>query len=450
MENKKLKKCPNHEETDAIIYCQECHINMCSKCKQCHSVLFNSHNLFSLDLDINEITSGFCKDENHNIEFEYFCKSHNKLCCAKCISKFKNKGSGKHGNCDLCLIEEIEKSKKDILNENIKVLEDLSKDLTNSIEEIKKLFEKINENKEKLKIYIQNIFTQLRNKLNKREDELLARVDKVFNRLFFKDAFIKNLENFPKKVNKHLEQGKKINKEWNKDKLSILLNNCVNIENNIKIIKSMNKKIKKYKYKNINVKFSQNDIDLNKKIGMFGNLNYYKLKYEFRQCPLDIPENKSYIVLKRKQNSLIKLGKEGWIGILCEKKLSKNRINCWKIKINKSNNYDIIVGIASNDFDSSSYYIGGWYICLCCGKLFSGAPHNYKNKDSNINFENEVILIMNMKQKSLKILMNYSETEIYSNIPIDKPLFPAIFLKDKYDSVEITDYYSDYKNTIKK
>ena len=57
---------------------------------------------------------------------------------------------------------------------------------------------------------------------------------------------------------------------------------------------------------------------------------------------------------------------------------------------------------------------------------------------------------MNMKQKSLKILMNYSETEIYSNIPIDKPLFPAIFLKDKYDSVEITDYYSDYKNTIKK
>ena len=38
-----------HEKIDAIIYCQECDIYMCNKCKQSHSDLFESHHLHNLD-----------------------------------------------------------------------------------------------------------------------------------------------------------------------------------------------------------------------------------------------------------------------------------------------------------------------------------------------------------------------------------------------------------------
>ena len=72
----------------------------------------------------------------------------------KCISKFVQKGSWKHSNCDLCIIEDINDKKKELLNENIKVLEDLFKNLNNSIDNLKKLFLKINEDKENLKKYI--------------------------------------------------------------------------------------------------------------------------------------------------------------------------------------------------------------------------------------------------------------------------------------------------------
>ena len=42
---------------------------------------------------------GLCKEENHSNILEYFCKSHNVLCCAACINKIKGKGNGQHSYC---------------------------------------------------------------------------------------------------------------------------------------------------------------------------------------------------------------------------------------------------------------------------------------------------------------------------------------------------------------
>ena len=120
----KTPKCSNklHENVDAIIYCHKCDIYMCNKCKQLHSDLFQSHILYTLDKDKNLFFTRLCKDLNHNVEFEYFCKNHNILCCAKCISKIKTKKNGKHGNCEICIIDDIKNEKKEKLNENIKIL----------------------------------------------------------------------------------------------------------------------------------------------------------------------------------------------------------------------------------------------------------------------------------------------------------------------------------------
>ena len=51
----------------------------------------------------------------------------------------------------MCLIEDIENEKKNQLKDNIKLLEDLSDNLQQSINEIKIVIEKIDENKEELK-----------------------------------------------------------------------------------------------------------------------------------------------------------------------------------------------------------------------------------------------------------------------------------------------------------
>ena len=47
---------------------------------------------------------------------------------------------------------------------------------------------------------------------------------------------------------------------------------------------------------------------------------------------------------------------------------------------------------------------------------------------------------MNMKKRTLKFIINNEDKgDSYTNIPIDKPLFPAVLLYDKDDSIEITE-----------
>ena len=71
------------------------------------------------------------------------------------------------------------------LNYIIKYLEKLSNILDQSLN-IKKIFEEINKNKEDLKVQIRIIFTEIRNYLNEREDELILKVDKEFDNFFLK------------------------------------------------------------------------------------------------------------------------------------------------------------------------------------------------------------------------------------------------------------------------
>jgi len=53
---------------------------------------------------------------------------------------------------------------------------------------------------------------------------------------------------------------------------------------------------------------------------------------------------------------------------------------------------------------------------------------------------NEVVVVMNMKKRALKFIINNEDKgDSYTNIPIDKPLFPAIFLAHKDDSGEISE-----------
>ena len=156
MENKK-KKCSfkDHKEIDAISYCQECKVYMCNKCSNYHQGLCENHYIYNLGKDINEIFIDVCREENHSGKLQYFCKNHNKLCCAFCITKLEGEGNGQHKDCNICFIKDIKDEKKSKLNENIKYLEDLSKSFDSSIKDLKLFFEKLNEGKEEIKLKIQ-------------------------------------------------------------------------------------------------------------------------------------------------------------------------------------------------------------------------------------------------------------------------------------------------------
>ena len=104
-----------------------------------------------------------------------------------------------------------------------------------------------------------------------------------------------------------------------------------------------------------------------------------------------------------------------------------------------------MVGIATMDFDfnKASYDTNHnyrWYYYCYDGTLYSGPPHNYqkKNKKNLQCKKNEIKIVMNMRNRSLKsIIDNEYKGESYTDIPLDKPISPSVLLHNSNDSVEI-------------
>ena len=251
MEDNK-KKCSNeeHPNIDAISFCQNCKIYICNKCLNHHQSLFKKHLIINIDNN-QEIFIDKCNENNHNDKLDFYCKNHNILCCAACITKIKANGFGQHKDCDVCFLQDIKEEMKNKLNDNMKFLEDLSNNLNNSIKELKSLYDNIDKRKEEIKSKIQNTFTKIRSTLNEREDELLLEVDNKFNELFGNEDIIREGEKLPNKIKLSLEKGKINENDWNdNNKLNSIINICINIEDNIKNINIINENIKNYKINN--------------------------------------------------------------------------------------------------------------------------------------------------------------------------------------------------------
>ena len=144
-------KCSVHKDTDAIRCCGECKAYYCNKCEKSHSELLKHHHIFQIDKNTDKLFTGYCKEKNHPVELNYFCKNHNILCCAICISKIKTRENGKHHDCNVCDINDICDEKKKTLSDNIKTLENLSNLFQSLVNDLKKIIEEIDENKEKVK-----------------------------------------------------------------------------------------------------------------------------------------------------------------------------------------------------------------------------------------------------------------------------------------------------------
>ena len=263
----------DHANIEAISYCLKCKVYMCDKCIKYHDGFFENHPINNLEESADQNFTGFCQEENHNMKLEYFCKTHNKLCCGLCLSKIKGNGNGQHNDCDICFIKDIKEEKRSKLKDNIKELEELSKEIGDSIDNLKKIFEKANESKENIKLEIKKIFERIRNELNDRVNILLSEVDKYFDNNYCTDIIKKNEE-----IKSSIEKRKKIDyNEWDNDnKLNRIINDCVIIENNLKDIKIIKPKINELNLNNkINFKFNADVDNFIDKIKTFGYLSSF-------------------------------------------------------------------------------------------------------------------------------------------------------------------------------
>lgn len=74
----------------ATVYCKECSQYQCAKCSHCHNIFeaLSGHQLFMLNLETplaQEVDmKGLDTCEQHQKRIEFFCSSHQALCCSSC------------------------------------------------------------------------------------------------------------------------------------------------------------------------------------------------------------------------------------------------------------------------------------------------------------------------------------------------------------------------------
>jgi len=88
---------------------------------------------------------------------------------------------------------------------------------------------------------------------------------------------IKESQNLPNKIKISVENGKKIMKDWNENKLFYLINDCLNLENNIQDINKIEKIVEKVNLnKSSKIEFSTNEDEIKKIIDSIKNIWKYK------------------------------------------------------------------------------------------------------------------------------------------------------------------------------
>ena len=447
MENIK-NKCSSkkHSEINAICFCQECRKYFCNKCQNYHLELFEEHQTINIDknINVNDIFTGFCQENNHSNKLNFFCNTHNKLICVECICKIKDEKIGGHFDCSVCKIENIQEEKKNKLKENIKCLEDLSKSLENSIFELKKEFEKINEKKEKIKLKIQETFTKIRNVLNEREDELLLKIEEKYDNSFIDEKKIRDMEKLPNKIKIALEKGKIIENDWNNDNLSLMLNNCINIENNIINIKLMNSKINKINKKDNNeIEFTIKENEINVFLNIIKNFGCslfdYSLKFKWKKGPNYTLSNNDLIATKTSG------GDNYNSNVLGDIIIPKNQISKWKIKLIKFSyanlDWTILIGVSPSNINQKENDLYNKTWTFICGSsnvsIKSGSQTPYKRKKERLKEGDIIEVIMNTINGELSFSVNDVNYGIACTIPTNIDLSPFISLYNESDSIEL-------------
>ena len=250
---------------------------------------------------------------------------------------------------------------------------------------MKDLGEKLNEQKEKLKLEVQNIFTKIRNEINNREDEIFKEIDKNYEKIYFDENVIKKSEKLPNKIKISLEKGKIIEKEWDKNGLNSVINDCINIENNIKDINLLNDAIKKYKdSEDIKMELEMKDEDINE---ILNNIKSLGKIYEEGKFIFKFSEGRNYSLNNTGLVATKTGGGNGWnCSIIGSKEIPKDKMSKWKIKLNnfhvKGNTWNILIGIGLKIEKNIDYFYNYCFSFICgCSKISnkSGSKSNYND-----------------------------------------------------------------------
>ena len=172
----------------------------------------------------------------------------------------------------------------------------------------------------------------------------------------------------------------------------------------------------------------------------------------WKECPDKLDGIRSILLNEMNPRIATKINDDDYCTITGNTPLPQNKVTSWSIKILKSKYNDgrgIYIGVAPSDISQNeydNYDKCGWYFYCYNSILWSGPPHNYREKEYGprkcfgkyIHTGDSVGVVMDTAKGKLSFVVNGVSLGVaYEGIPLDKHFVPCTILGDRGDSVEL-------------
>ena len=180
------RKCSKHQNAEVVTYYPECKKFCCTECDKLMRELFPEYHPLPIE-EASELTLTFedrCKEIGHSdCPLNYFCKTHNELCCSECAYS----GTGKHRGCAVVRARDMEMEFKARLSASV---DSLSAEVERIEADMKRpdgvaatfadRVARAEEAKQEVAEAVQEAFARYKEAVDKRKAALLADLEKRY------------------------------------------------------------------------------------------------------------------------------------------------------------------------------------------------------------------------------------------------------------------------------
>lgn len=394
--------------------CLECKSYMCPDC------IASSYHPAHHFVDLPESQCPFHPGK----PLDMYCIEHGTPCCSECVHE------DKHSACQVVAVHGTQEIQPP------KTLVEAGQKAEDALDSLQKMYDEMSQKKGELLNQIRGFFDRVKAEICSREVKLLTDVERCWEEKY-------DCSDIIQQASERVEHARSIIGSENRNAQQ----SHTEMDTLARVLKDICDKTEQVAKRPFELEFASNFEDIKTKIETLGSVGY---RCRFKPCPSVIAANKKYVVSGRDGGEIAtKVEVHGcWSAVIGDTAIPMigRKITRWAFKPVNIKDGLMMVGVAPASIDLNEdlpHMTCGWYFYCKDASLYSN-PYarqrtlKYKKWSDAVKVSNEVGVVVDAENRTISfVVANECLGPSYVDIPIDKPLVPAVCLYGINDSVEI-------------
>lgn len=395
----------------AVKCCTECKCYLCSDCASVHQP---AHRIAELPVG----SSSCCFHPGKPLYS--FCVTHGVPCCSECVL------DEKHRSCQIVPAQEGESAAET----RAESIAEASERAGKALEALQDAYDDATQRRDELQRKIREFFSFVKDEVSRREAQMLTDVERCWDEKYdYSDLILQATERIDS-VREAAGSGE-----------------CAgpSAEGYVHVLRDICEKASQVEKRAFELEFSADNDEVKASIWALGSLGYH---CGFKPCPAGTVANKRYAVSGVHSEVATKVEVNGcWSAAIGDTAVPRSGGAVkWAIRPVSVQDGLFMVGVAPANIDLNEdlpHMTCGWYF-YCKDAMFYSNPYahrrttKYKKWSDAVKVSDEVGVVVDTGNRTISfVVANECLGPSYVDVPVDRPLVPAVCLYKINDSVKI-------------